>query len=310
MKNSTIGMIIVVMLLWASCYPLITLGIEYAPHLTFAAMRAVIAGLALILLAYLLKRPLPRRVSDWCAVMLIGFGATSLGFLGMFHAADLVSPGTATVITNTQPLLAAILASIVLKEKLSGRATVGLIFGFLGILIIASPHFFGEERDSFAIGLAYIILAALGITISNVFIKKISGNVDLFMAMGFQMLFGSVPLIIGALITEEPGEVQWSYTFIAILLVLSLFGTALVYLLWFSVLKKVPLSRANAFSFLVPVFGLTIGVLFYSEILSWLQLAGVIVTIIGVSFVVRGGARANPEPRPPGGGESGQAQER
>lgn len=296
MKITTVIMIIAVMLLWASCYPLITLGIEYAPHLTFAAMRAVVAGIALIILACFLKRPLPQRTSDWFSVILIGFGATSLGFLGMFHAAGLVSPGIATVITNTQPLLAAILASIVLKEKLSGRATVGLICGFLGILIIASPHLLGEARDSFAIGLAYIILAALGITISNVFIKKVSGNVDLFMAMGLQMLFGSVPLIIGALVTEEPGDIRWAPTFIAILLVLSLFGTALVYLLWFSVLKKVPLNRANAFSFLVPVFGLTIGVLFYREVLNELQFAGVVVTIIGVAFVARGGVRANSQP--------------
>lgn len=293
MKISTIIMIFAVMLLWASCYPLITLGIEYAPQLTFAAMRAAIAGIALIILAYFFKRPLPRTVSDWFAVIVIGLGATSLGFLGMFHAADLVSPGIATVITNTQPLLAAILASVVLKEKLSGRAMVGLVCGFLGILVIASPHLLGEARDSFAFGLAYIILAALGVTISNVFIKKVSGNVDLFMAMGLQMLIGSVPLMIGALVTEEPGDIQWSLTFIVILLVLSLLGTALVYLLWFSVLKRVPLNRANAFSFLVPILGLTIGVLFYGEVLNGLQFAGVVVTIIGVAFVAQGRVRAN-----------------
>src|SRR3546814_17501434 len=92
------------------------------------------------------------------------------------------------------------------------------------------------------------------------------------MAMGRQMLIGSVPLALIAWGTEEPSTVRWSVTFIGILLALSLFGTALVYWLWFSVLEKIPLNRANAFSFLIPIFGMTIGALFFVETLQWPQL--------------------------------------
>lgn len=292
MTTSTILQIFLVMLLWAICFPLITVGIDYAPHLTFAALRALIAGFALTGLAFLLRRPLPKRPSDWFMLVLIGLGATSLGFLGMFHAAELVSPGIATVIANTQPLLAAILASFVLGEYLTGRSKVALMVSFLGIIVIASPHLLGDGSTSFAVGLAYIILAALGITLSNVLIKKIAGRIDIFMAMGLQMLFGSLPLMVVAAMTETPTAIQWSYTFITVLLVLSLPGTALVYWLWCSVLEKVPLNRANAFSFLIPVFGLTIGMLFYGESLTEFQFVGVFITIAGVAFVVRGGTHA------------------
>ena len=298
MTTTTIVQTVLVMLLWASCFPLITVGIDYAPHLTFAAMRAFIAGLTLISLAFLLKRPLPQKRNDWFLLVLIGLGATSLGFLGMFHAAELVSPGIATVIANTQPLLAAILASFVLGEYLTGRSKVALMVSFLGVIVIASPHLLGDGSTSFAIGLAYIILAALGITLSNVLIKKISGRVDIFMAMGLQMLFGSLPLM-GVAAMTEPTAIQWSYTFISVLLILSLPGTALVYWLWCSVLEKVPLNRANAFSFLIPVFGLTIGVLFYGESLTVFQFVGVFITIVGVAFVVRGGTdRASQKKKP------------
>ena len=289
MTTTTIVQTVMVMLLWASCFPLITVGIEYASHLTFAALRALIAGLALTSLAFILRRPLPKRSNDWFMVILIGLGATSLGFLGMFHAAELVSPGIATVIANTQPLMAAVLAGFILGEHLTGRSKIALAVSFLGIITIASPHLLGDGSTSFAVGLAYIILAALGITLSNVLIKKISGRVDIFMAMGLQMLFGSLPLMVVAAMTETPTAVQWSYTFITVLLVLSLPGTALVYWLWCSVLEKVPLNRANAFSFLIPVFGLTIGMLFYGEGLTELQVVGVFITVAGVAIVVHGG---------------------
>jgi len=51
---------------------------------------------------------------------------------------------------------------------------------------------------------------------------------DRLMAMGMQFLIGSVPLAIVAGMTEDPGAIQWTFTFVAILLALSVFGSALV----------------------------------------------------------------------------------
>jgi len=287
MTPLSISKIIAAMLLWAACFPLITIGITLAPHLSFATLRAVIAGLALVGLAFALRRPFPRGVRVWATLTVMGVGATSLGFLGMFHAAEFVSPGIATVIANTQPLLAAGLGAVVLGERLSARGKMGLLLGFLGIVVIAAPRLLAGGQDSYLIGVAYIVLAALGITFSNVAIKKIAGQIDPLMAMGMQFLIGSVPLAIAAGLTEDPGAIQWSFTFIAILLALALFGSALVYVLWMSVLATVPLNQANAFSFLVPVFGLSMGMLFFGETLGLVKLIGISLAVFGVVLVVR-----------------------
>ncbi|KAA2312216.1 DMT family transporter [Pseudooceanicola sediminis] len=290
--------IVAAMLLWAACYPLITVGIKLAPHLSFATLRAVIAGLALVGLAYLLRRPLPRGAGVWAALCMMGIGATTLGFLGMFHAAEFVSPGIATVIANTQPLLAAGLAGIVLGERLQSVGKAGLFIGFLGIIVIAAPQLFSGGQDSYILGIAYIVLAALGVTVSNVMIKKIAGKTDPLMAMGLQLLIGSVPLAIIAGMTEDPFAIQWCFTFIFVLLALALFGSALVYVLWMSVLTVVPLNQANAFSFLVPIFGLTMGVLFYGEAIGWLKMTGIFLAIIGVVLVTRNGATRDSGEKP------------
>jgi hypothetical protein len=44
MSPTVISKIFLAMFLWAACFPLITAGLQYAPHLTFATMRAVLAG--------------------------------------------------------------------------------------------------------------------------------------------------------------------------------------------------------------------------------------------------------------------------
>ena len=278
------------MLLWAACFPLLVIGIELAPHLSFATLRAVIAGLVLVGLACALRRPFPRGASVWAILSIMGVGATSLGYLGMFHAAEFVSPGIATVIANTQPLLAAGLGGLVLGERLQPSGKAGLFIGFLGIVVIAAPQLFSSGQDNYLLGIAYIVLAALGITVSNVMIKKIAGQVDLLMALGMQFLIGSVPLAIIAGMTEDLGAIQWTSTFIAVLLALSVFGSALVYVIWMSALTVVPLNKANAFSFLVPIFGLTMGVLFYGETLGVSKIIGISLAIIGVLLVTRKGS--------------------
>jgi len=283
------GKIILAMFLWAICFPFITIGIAYAPHLSFAALRAVLAGLVLLGIALALRRSFPRGPKIWVSLAIVGFGATSLGYLGMFMAAEFLSPGIATVIANTQPLLAAGLAAIVLGERLTGWGRLGLALGFIGIVTIASPNLLSGGQDSYFIGFAYIILAALGVTVSNVMLKRIANAVDPLMAVSLQLLIGSVPLAIAAALTEDPATIQWSFNFILALIVLAVFGSALVYVVWMSVLSDVPLSKANAFSFLVPVFGLTIGMLFYGETVGWPEMAGIVIALIGVMMVTQKG---------------------
>ncbi len=280
--------VITVMALWAACFPLITTGLALAPHITFAAMRAFIAGAALVGTALALDRPVPTDRTTWLLLVVAGVGATTLGFLGMFHAAEYIAPGMATVIANTQPLLAAGLAYLVLNERLGATGTAGLALGFVGIAVIAAPGFTTQQNNNDNIrGIAFVLLAAVGITVSNVAFKRLVGTVDALMAAGTQLLIGMVPLTIIAGLTETPRDVTWSPKFVLILLGLALPGTALAYWLWFSVLETLTLNRANAFSFLVPIFGLSLGIAFYGEVLTLSVAVGASMAFLGILLVNR-----------------------
>lgn len=284
---TTAVQIVLVMFLWAVCFPLIALGIPDSPHLSFAALRAILAGIALLVIAGNLGRPAPSGWRTWTHLALIGLGATTFGFLGMFHAAEFVSPGIATVIANTQPLMAALLAHFLLKEQLGKHGKLGLFLGFLGVSVIALPQFSTGPAGGYLLGVAYIVLAAAGITLSNLLIKRVAGTIDPLVAMGWQLVLGSVPLSLAALGTEDPTTIVWSAEFVVSLLSLSLLGTTLAYWLWCVVLQRVELSRANAFAFLVPVFGLAMGVLLYGERIGGLAIGGIVLILIGVALVNR-----------------------
>jgi len=275
---------ILVMFLWAACFPLIVLGLQDAPHLHFAALRALLAGVVLLLVAVALRRPLPRGMKTWLQLGWIGLGATTLAFLGMFHASAYIAPGLATVIASTQPILAAVLGYLLLSERLDKFSIVGLFFGFVGIVLIAWPETNTEGTD-YAMGLGYLLLAAMGITVSNVFIRRVAGSVDAIMAMAIQLLIGAVPLTLAAVIIEDTGDIAWTGEFIISLLSLSLAGTALAYWLWCKVLETTELYRANVFTYLVPALGLLMGVLFYDERIGITTVFGVLLTLGAISMV-------------------------
>lgn len=277
---------ICVMLLWAICYPLIVLSLPFAPPILTAFFRAAIAGLLLIIIAFITARPLPNSFKDWLYIMVIGFTATSLGFWGMFYAGTQVSPGLATVITNTQPIIASLLGWYFLKEHLNRLSLFAILLGFSGIVVISFDSFVAQN-DQLLTGVFYITMAALGIAISNILLKKRADQIDVLYAMGFQLLIGSLPL--GLISYNQLGfqPVQWQYTYVLILVVLAIVGTALPFMLWFWLMGKAPLYKLNVFSFLTPVFGLYLGMMYFSETLSFFQWGGVIAIGISIFLVTR-----------------------
>jgi drug/metabolite transporter (DMT)-like permease len=162
-----------------------------------------------------------------------------------------------------------------------------MLIGLVGAVIIAAPKFLAEDARATGFGVLYVLLAVLGVAAGNVAIKKLATRVDPAMAMGLQLLVGAVPLAAIALTTENPREIEWSAPFVVSLLVLALPGTALAFWLWQSALRAIPLSKANVFSFLVPIFGITIGTLFFAEPLTWPVAIGVGVAAFGVYVATR-----------------------
>ena len=285
MTVSVVLGLVAAMVLWAACFPLLAVGLDLAPHLAFAAMRAALAGLGLLVLGAVLRRRVPRGGRVWGLILLVALGSTTLGFLGMFHAAEFLSPGIATVIANAQPLLAVILARAFLGERLEAMGKTGLAAGFAGVIAMAWPGLVSGNARGYALGIAYAVLSAAGEAMGRVAMKCLPVEIDAIMAMGFQLALGAVPLALLSLSTEDLSSLTWSGEFLSLLVVLSLFATALPFWLWFSALKQVDLNRANAFTFLIPLFGIAAGVAFFEERFGWVQAGGVVLILLGIALV-------------------------
>jgi drug/metabolite transporter (DMT)-like permease len=282
-----VGLLLLVMSLWALCFPLIATGLSVSPPLYFAALRSLIAGVGLVIPAAALRRPLPRQPRLWLGILGVGLSYTSLGFAGMFLAGGVVSPGLASVLANMQPLIAALLAVFLLNERLSRSSFIGLLIGFFGIVLTALPGFGVQGMGADFSGISFIMLGALGVAVGNILLKRLSGKVDPLMITGWQFILGGLLLLVLAHWLEAPSTVTWNWTFAVNLLALGLGGTALPLLLWFWLLRRAELSRLNTFSFLTPIFPLIISAVLFGERLQLVQVAGIALSLYGIWWVSR-----------------------
>jgi len=286
--------LVVVMLLWALCYPLIDTGLAFAPPLHFAAVRALVAGVVLLAVALARRERLPRDRGIWIQLAGAGLGGTAVGFAGMFVGGGLVTPGLASVLANAQPLLAAILGFFVLRERLLGRVGFALGLGFGGIVVIAGPGLLAGSSNSTPVGIGFVLLAACGVAVSNVLLKRLAGRVPPVFGVACQLLVGAFALAVAARIVEPSERITWNLPFVVTLVTLAVLGTAVAFVLWFSLLRRAELNRLNTYTFLTPVFGLLIAALFYEERLSPLEWSGASLVILAV--VVSSRATGSPGP--------------
>jgi len=274
--------VLLVVLLWALCYPLITTGLTSFSPFYFAALRSFLAGGSLFVVAYILKKPLIPEKSVWIHLVLASLTFASMGFAGMFLAGEKVSPGLATVIANIQPLLAALLGYFLLTERLTKLTGVALFVGFIGIVIISYSGLITVSINSTPTGIGLVLLGATGVAIGNVILKLIVNRVDSLIAMAWLLLLGAIPLAIAAVVFEEIDKIIWNMDSIISLLILSILGTALAFFWWLDLLSKIELNVLNSYTFLTPVFSLLIGMLFYNERLLILEWLGVIVIVFSI----------------------------
>jgi drug/metabolite transporter (DMT)-like permease len=269
--------------LWALCFPLIKLGLASGtPPILFGALRSAIAALGLLIIARSRKEPFSPVKDHTVLLFFIGVAAF-FGYGGMFIGGSSVNPGLASVIGNSNPIMASVLAVLLLSESVTVLKVAGLVLGFIGVVLISIPSFSGESANSLT-GIGFILGAALGTAFGNVLLKKISNSDFPILALTIQFAFAALLLIPLSIVMEGSPIIKWSANFSISLLALSLGASALADVLWIDLLRKNSLSKLNIFIFLTPAFSIGIGITFFNEAFGIWEKLGVSSILLGAAL--------------------------
>ncbi|KAA0973051.1 DMT family transporter [Paeniglutamicibacter gangotriensis] len=258
---------------WGSCFLAIDLGLKDAPVLWFAALRALIAGGALLAVTRVRGAPMPIGLRPWVLITVMGVVNVSVAFGAMFAGLVGFSTGAASVLANAQPLLIVLPAWWIYKENISPRTLAAMGIGIAGLLAVAVPSGAGT-------GAWLSLTAALAITAGTLISRQV--KTDMLPVIAWHFLVGGAVLALAAVLVEGPPAISWTARFVGVLLYLSLVGTAAAFLGWFTEVRHCRLDAVSAWTFLVPVFGILLSIFARGERQTFWGIAGIALVIVSM----------------------------
>lgn len=271
--------------LWASAFvPSRVIATSGVPFWLLSA-RFLCAGVLLLVIARVARLGWPGDARSWAVAAAYGVLANATYLALQYVALRHLSSGMGAIIASTNPLLLAVLAPFLLRERLSARKAIGLSLGFLGVIVAMQARAASSTARPGDVALASggvlaLVLATIVFKRARNTTHPLVVNAIALVAAGLAMLPCAV-LAEGAPQLVVTGRLVVSFAYLVVLLSI---GASL---LWFWLLSHGEASRVSAFYFLTPLFGVAAGALVLGEQVFALDGLGLLVVVAGIVLATR-----------------------
>lgn len=252
---------------WGLTYIVTTELLPPGRPLLAGLLRALPAGI--VLAAVTRARP----TGGWWVRALV-LGALNIGgfFALLFVAAYRLPGGVAATLGAIQPLLAAALASLLLRERLQRRTVVAGLLGAAGVALLVLRA--GAHLD--AVGVLAGTAGAASMATGVVLTKRWGRPVPLLAFTSWQLVAGGLVLL-PITLTVEGAPPSLTTANLLGYLWLATGGTAIAYALWFRGIDALPVARVSILGLLSPVVATVTGWTVLDQDLTWAQALGALV---------------------------------
>lgn len=268
-------------LMWSSAFTSARIIVADAPPVTALAIRFLISGLIGVGIARALGQSWRLTPAQWRATVIFGICQNAL-YLGLnFVAMQTVEASLAAIIASTLPLIVALAAWGIFRERLAPLGVAGLVAGFAGVALIMGSRISGGVDLS---GVILCVLGVLALTLATLAVRGATSGGNVLMIVGLQMLVGAAVLGMVAVLTET-WQVRWSWVLVAAFTYTTLVPGLAATVVWFMLVNRIGATRAATFHFLNPFFGVAIAAALLGEALGPLDVLGVAVIAGGILAV-------------------------
>jgi len=271
---------IVACLLWSTAYAGIKLGLQYDTPFHFAGLRFIISGILILPFTVRPKTFLRMIIEHWKVVAWVTFLLTLVNYSLFYHGLRLVPGALGAVIVGSQPLVTAVVASLMHNDdKLTKKKIITIVFGIAGVILIsAGRQVFKLGSAIELLGVLMIIVANIATATSNVIVSIRSRGINPFVLSSSSLFIGGIILYLISIPFEASPTGAFPLEYWLILLWLS-FMAAFAFSLWYKLLQRpgVKVSELNLWKFIIPVVG---------AILSWILIPGEKPELLTISGMV------------------------
>lgn len=258
--------------------------VYYSP-LSTIIFRLLLSALFLWLFSIFYHRLQKVHRSDYFTFIIFAFFQPFLYFIGENYGLNAVPNATITsVVISTIPLFTPLAAWWFYRERISILNGIGLLISFFGVLFVVMKDDFSIDAPLY--GIALLFLAVFSAVAYSVLIVKLSKKYNVFTIITVQNTIGFVLFL--PLFLYFDFNYVWQIgiktEILLPLFALAVFASSLAYLFFTYGVGKAGITRANIFANIIPVFTAIYAFYVLDERLTWLNIGGIVLVIVGLSI--------------------------
>lgn len=280
--------------IWGSSFLWIKVAVAEIGPLTLVAFRLLFGLLGLLVAMRLQKQSFPRDPKILPAFLFMGVFNTAVPFALISWGETRIDSGLASILNGATPLFTIIIAHFwLLDEKITPMRILGLAGGFLGVVVLVSRDLRPEGIHANILGQLAVLAAAISYAVSATFSRRhLRGQPPVVQAT-MVVLTAEIIAWIAAPAVERPFAVPALPVTWFALAWLGLLGSCVAYLLYFYLINAWGATRASLVTWVFPIIGLLLGIVFLDEIADWRLFVGSVLIVGGIAGVnLRAGAGA------------------
>jgi drug/metabolite transporter (DMT)-like permease len=275
-------------LVWGSTYLAIRYAIATIPPFIMGGIRFLISGALLYLWARSRGAPRPTRI-HWRNAIIAGAFLLVGGNGAVMWAEQVVPSGLTALLVSILPFWLVIIEWVrPPRRRPSGAVLVGLVVGFVGIIVLVGPSGIGGHGDVSPIGALVLILGSLSWAIGSFWSRDAQLPESGLLTTGMEMLGGGVLLLLVGTLTGEFSHFDIhgiSKASAVGLLYLISFGSLIGFTSYIWLLDKVSPARLGTYAYVNPIVAVLLGWAIAGERLSIRTGIAAVIVICAVALI-------------------------
>jgi len=289
-KPSTYILLIAACAFWGVGFPIAKIGVEVIHPFSFAFIRFSLVSVFFVLFFRLSPFNLALKLKDnFTTVFLMALSGILLYGVFFLFALRFTKASDVSLISGANPIITAIIAYFLLKERTGGLGVAGIVLSFVGVAFIVSNGSLKTFLNlNFNIGDLFMLIATTMWAFYSVITKKALFKLDIFEAVCLTSFFGALmflplALIFGDLLSFKEYPLKGWLS----ILYMVFFSTIFAFSAWYKGIEQIGAARSSVFVNLVPVFGVLTSVVVLKESLKLSEILGGLLVIAGVVITNR-----------------------
>ena len=272
--------------LWGPSFLFIKVAVDEIPPLTLVLGRVAIGAAFLLVVLLAQRRRLPTDRQLWRHLAVVAMLHNALPWVLLSWGEQYIDSALASILNGTTPLFTIILAHfLVAGDRLTMPKVVGVLLGFAGLLLLILPSLSGGVQAS-TWGLLAVTAAAGIYGVAMIYSRNHLRGLPPLVAPAAQLLLATAYMLPVALVVDMPWTLDRpSAAALGSLLLLGIMGTGLAFIVYYRLLETANPTYISMVTYVIPIFGVILGVLVLDEQLTWFALAGFALILLGVMVV-------------------------